>query len=69
LLVASFPSHRVLSRMRERFTAGSLSKAAPGEGPDRAAAPVPVLGDGMADWLAYGLEDAFAEQNDMGVNP
>src|ERR1700712_5792590 len=26
-----------------------------------------VLGDGMADWLAYGLEDAFAEQPDLGV--
>jgi uncharacterized protein len=26
-----------------------------------------VLGDAMADWLAYGLEDAFAEQPDMGV--
>jgi uncharacterized protein len=26
-----------------------------------------VLGDGMADWLAYGLEDAYAEQADMGV--
>src|ERR1700686_1922299 len=26
-----------------------------------------VLGDGMADWLAYGLEDAYAEQTDMGV--
>ncbi|GAC1332366.1 MAG: hypothetical protein NVS2B1_05480 [Bradyrhizobium sp.] len=26
-----------------------------------------VLGDGMADWLAYGLEDAFGEQPDMGV--
>jgi hypothetical protein len=26
-----------------------------------------VLGDGMADWLAYGLEDAYAEQPDMGV--
>ena len=25
-----------------------------------------VLGDGMADWLAYGLEDAYAEQPDMG---
>jgi hypothetical protein len=28
---------------------------------------VEVLGDGMADWLAYGLEDAYAEQPDMGV--
>ena len=26
-----------------------------------------VLGDAMADWLAYGLEDAFIEQPDMGV--
>ena len=26
-----------------------------------------VLGDGMADWLAYGIEDAYAEQPDMGV--
>src|SRR6202011_1429182 len=26
-----------------------------------------VLGDGMADWLAYGLEDAYSDQRDMGV--
>src|SRR5438477_8250943 len=26
-----------------------------------------VLGDAMADWLAYGLEDSFIEQPDMGV--
>ena len=26
-----------------------------------------VLGDAMADWLAYGLENAYAEQPDMGV--
>jgi hypothetical protein len=26
-----------------------------------------VLGDAMADWLAYGLEDAFNETPDMGV--
>src|SRR5215475_12450279 len=26
-----------------------------------------VMGDGMADWLAYGLEDAYLEQPDMGV--
>src|ERR1700726_3984016 len=25
-----------------------------------------VLGDAMADWLAYGLEDAYADQPDMG---
>ena len=26
-----------------------------------------VMGDGMADWLSYGLEDAYVEQPDMGV--
>src|SRR5215211_3838267 len=26
-----------------------------------------VLGDAMADWLAYGLEDAYAERPEMGV--
>jgi hypothetical protein len=26
-----------------------------------------VLGDAMADWLGYGLEDAYAEQPDKGV--
>ena len=26
-----------------------------------------VLGDAMADWLAYGLEGVYAEQPDMGV--
>ena len=26
-----------------------------------------VLGDAMADWLAYGLEDIYLEQPDMGV--
>ncbi|QPF84164.1 DUF459 domain-containing protein [Bradyrhizobium genosp. L] len=26
-----------------------------------------VLGDAMADWLAYGLEDAYSDQPDMGV--
>lgn len=39
--------------------------------PDKRDAPaernVLVLGDSMADWLAYGLEDAYAEQPDMGV--
>src|SRR4029078_11043254 len=26
-----------------------------------------VLGDSMADWLAYGLEDLYADQPEMGV--
>src|SRR5450432_2427290 len=45
-----------------------FSRAPPPE--KREAAPernVLVLGDAMADWLAYGLEDAYSEQPDMGV--
>jgi hypothetical protein len=48
----------------------NYSKAPPPEKRDNAPVPernVVVLGDGMADWLAYGLEDAYAEQPDMGV--
>ncbi|MGH8277348.1 MAG: DUF459 domain-containing protein, partial [Steroidobacteraceae bacterium] len=26
-----------------------------------------VMGDGMADWLAYGLEDAFADAPEIGI--
>jgi hypothetical protein len=52
-------------------------RAAPREDFSRAPAPekrdtaaernILVLGDAMADWLAYGLEDAYSEQPDMGV--
>lgn len=28
---------------------------------------VVVMGDAMADWLAYGLEDAYAEKPDVGI--
>src|SRR6516165_11018869 len=45
-----------------------FSKAPPPE--KREAVPernVMVMGDGMADWLASGLEDAYSEQPDMGV--
>jgi uncharacterized protein len=50
-------------RIREDF-----SKAPPPEKRETVAdRNVLVLGDGMADWLAYGLEDAYAEQPDMGV--
>ena len=49
--------------MREDF-----SKAPPPEKHDTVPERhILVLGDAMADWLAYGLEDAYAEQPDMGV--
>ncbi len=45
-----------------------FSRAPPPEKRDTVAERhILVLGDAMADWLAYGLEDAYAEQPDMGV--
>ncbi|MEH2481901.1 hypothetical protein V1282_005258 [Nitrobacteraceae bacterium AZCC 2146] len=59
------------------FQQQAPKRAAPREDYSKAPAPekrdsaaernVLVLGDSMADWLAYGLEDAYSEQPDMGV--
>jgi hypothetical protein len=67
---ASVPFKRPVPRYQapKRIVIEDFSRAPPPE--KRDVAPqrrVLVLGDGMADWLAYGLEDAFAEQPDMGV--
>jgi hypothetical protein len=41
---------------------------APQRKPDSAATtPVVVLGDSMADWLAYGLEEAFSEKPEIAI--
>ena len=62
--IAPFQQHAPQPRwVREDF-----SKAPPPE--KRETVPerhILVLGDAMADWLAYGLEDAYSEQPDMGV--
>ena len=57
------PRRQKLPPIREDF-----SKAPPPE--KRETVPqrlILVLGDSMADWLAYGLEDAHSEQPDIGV--
>src|SRR4051794_41494914 len=57
------PRHQVPRQVLEDY-----SKAPPPEKRDTVAERnVLVLGDAMADWLAYGLEDAYAEQPDIGV--
>src|SRR5205807_2378922 len=49
------------------------SRAPPPRKPDTKAEPVTpttsivVLGDGMADWLAYGLEDAFSDSPEIAI--
>jgi hypothetical protein len=53
---------------KQRVVREDYSRAPPPE--KRETVPernVLVLGDGMADWLAYGLEDAYSEQPDIGV--
>jgi len=55
---------------RQQRTYQDFSKAPPPEKRDANVVPernVLVLGDGMADWLAYGLESTYAEQPEMGV--
>jgi len=48
----------------------SSAPPAPRRTPEAASAitsPILVLGDSMADWLAYGLEDAFSEKPEFGI--
>jgi hypothetical protein len=62
-LFAPFQQQAPKRQVREDF-----SRAPPPEKRDNAAERnILALGDAMADWLAYGLEDAYSEQPDMGV--
>jgi uncharacterized protein len=59
------PSQQQAPKRVENFSrAPPPDKRDPNIVPER---NVLVLGDAMADWLAYGLEDAYSEQPDMGV--
>jgi uncharacterized protein len=68
-----FQQHAPQPRLERRRQAPApvhedFSKAPPPEKRETVAERrILVLGDAMADWLAYGLEDAYAEQPDMGV--
>jgi hypothetical protein len=52
-------------------TPSDNSRAPSAHKPDPKAEPpttsVVVMGDGMADWLAYGLEDAFSDSPEIGI--
>jgi hypothetical protein len=65
---APFQEHAPQPRWRQTPAREDFSKAPPPE--KRNTVPerhILVLGDAMADWLAYGLEDTYAEQPEMGV--
>ena len=62
------PERRAPRRAAPRQIVEDYSKAPPPEKRDTVPERnVLVLGDAMADWLAYGLEDAYSEQPAMGV--
>ena len=55
-------------RTWDRDTGGDSAHApAPAQKRSEATIPIVVLGDANADWLAYGLEDAFSEKPEINV--
>jgi uncharacterized protein len=57
---------------QQRQAAPADNSHAPAAQPRRADLPPPtasivVLGDAMADWLAYGLEDAYSERTEISI--
>lgn len=55
-------------RERERVVREDFSRAPPPEKRDTTPErTILVLGDSMADWLAYGLEDAYADRPEIGI--
>src|SRR5215213_1785295 len=61
------PQYRPRQREREAPADYSRAPAAPRKQDAAVTTPVVVMGDAMADWLAYGLEEAFAEQPEIAV--
>jgi hypothetical protein len=54
-------------REPEREQAPDYSRAPPATPRKDATIKIVVMGDANADWLAYGLEDAFSERPEIGV--
>ena len=68
------PSNRqVFEREQAPSAPSDYSRAPSPRKPDATAEPVVptatvvVMGDGMADWLAYGLEDAFSDSPEVAI--
>jgi len=62
------PRHpRQRERQSEREQAPDYFRAPPASPRKDATTKIVVMGDANADWLAYGLEDAFSEQSEIGI--
>jgi hypothetical protein len=77
-IFGGFPRYRERDQDRERggerertydrdAPADPAHAPAPAQKKAEATIPIVVLGDANADWLAYGLEDAFAEKPELNV--
>ena len=65
-LTPSVPQQRE-SRPAEREVDYSKAPSPPRKPDASVTTPIVVMGDAMADWLGYGLEDAFSEKPEIGV--
>src|SRR5215471_15353540 len=59
--------HRERSREVEKDQPPDYSHAPPAAPRKDATVKIVVMGDANADWLAYGLEDAFSEKTEIGI--
>src|SRR5262249_46023366 len=59
--------HRERPREVEKEQPPDYSHAPPATPPKDAAIKIVVMGDANADWLAYGLEEAFSEKPEIGI--
>src|SRR6476620_7287018 len=62
-----YPRQKERVRETERQEPPDYSRAPPSSPRKEATVKIVVMGDANADWLAYGLEDAFSEQPEIGV--
>ncbi len=63
------PAPRLRERPREveKEQPPDYSHAPPATPRKEATVKIVVMGDGNADWLAYGLEEAFSEKPEIGI--
>src|SRR6185503_20488298 len=62
-----YPRQRERVREPEREQPPDYSRAPTGSPRKDATVKIVVMGDANADWLAYGLEDAYSEKPEIGV--
>jgi hypothetical protein len=62
-----YPRQRERAREAEREQPPDYSRAPVATPRKDAAVKIVVMGDANADWLAYGLEDAYSEKPEIGI--